>query len=130
MVHQASRAAPRPVLPPGYRLAALGLVLFGIGSLLDLLAGLAGFTENDISGLVSPPRLVQGLGAFLLISGPVRAAAARPASPRPGWPELGPTVVAMTAGLTLLSGFTSYLHPLVDPFAAGSPRGHSTPTFI
>src|SRR5437879_4785447 len=82
----------RPFLaavPDGYELSAVGVVLFGIGGLLDMLWHLAFGIEVSTDALLSPTHLLLVSSGILIISGPLRAGWRRHQA-RAGWRTAGP----------------------------------------
>jgi hypothetical protein len=61
-------------LPAGYPLAAVGVVVFGLGGVLDLLWHTAFGVEQGIDALLSPSHLTLFVGGMLLLTAPVRGA--------------------------------------------------------
>lgn len=69
--------ATRDALPRGYEATAIGLGVFLIGGVLDMIKhSLWGF-EEAFNALVSPPHLVIGAGMFLVIAGVIGSGFAR-----------------------------------------------------
>lgn len=104
-------------LPAGYGLSAVGVLIFGVTGVLDLIGhALFGF-EASIQALLSPTH--QGLfgGFFLIALGPLRAAAGRSAPARMTLGAAIPLVIAATCALCALTYATlAYL-----PLGAGVP---------
>ena len=116
----------RPFLaavPAGYELSALGVVLFGIGGLLDMLWHLAFGIEVSTDALLSPTHLLLVSSGILIISGPLRAGWRRHQATS-GWRTAGPAIVAATLVLAAFGFFTQFAHPFVQALA--SPEQHST----
>lgn len=108
------------VLPRGYWLSALGVILFGVGGVADLIwHTLFGF-EANIEALLSPTHLILATSGFLVVSGPLRAMAARSTWRPHAWSDMGPAILASTAVLALLSFFTEFAHPLVRIYVSQS----------
>jgi hypothetical protein len=61
-------------VPVGYGLGALGIVIFGLGGLGDLIWHSVFGIETDLKALLSPTHLILFLGAFLILTSPLRAA--------------------------------------------------------
>jgi hypothetical protein len=96
-------------LPPGYFPALIGAGIFLFGGVFDLgWHTLFGF-EADTEALLSPAHLVLAIGAFLLITAPLRALWQRPVTTDENrWVNLWPALVSMTLFLSLLTFFTQY----------------------
>ena len=92
----------RSALPNGYQLALLGVFIFAAGGVGDLIWHELFGIEEDFEALISPTHLMLGAGLGLIVSGPLRAALARPHQ-RPTWREIAPALVATAA---LISAFT------------------------
>lgn len=109
-------------LPPGYMLSLLGVMIFSVGGLLDLLWHSVFGIEANIEALLSPTHLLLALGAILIVAGPLRSAWQRyePATVH-GWAALGPLVVAAALVVALLAAMTSFAHPFIDTFAGKTP---------
>lgn len=96
-------------LPRGYMLALGGVVIFGLGGAFDMFwHETFGFEEN-IEALLSPSHLLLATGAFLFLTGPVRAAWMR--ANASGWRDLLPAILALAMVLSLLTFFTMYANP-------------------
>ncbi len=91
-------------LPAGYGLAAVGLVVFLLGGLVDMVWHTLLGVEVALDALLSPPHLMLFAGGMLALTSPVRAAAARLGpSPRPR--QVWPAVLAVSAATALTSFF-------------------------
>ncbi len=99
-------------LPRGYNLSLIGVVIFMLGGGFDFVwHSLFGF-EATIDALLSPAHLWLATGAFLFLTGPIRAAWLRPrAEERTGWLGSLSLVIALCGLLSLLTFFTQYAHP-------------------
>ncbi len=106
-------------LPVGYWLSLLGVALFAVGGLGDMIWHTLFGIEAGSEALTSPTHLMLGIGMALVFSGPLRAAWSRAKSDQMrGWGQLGPVLMVTTLVFTLLTFFTSYAHPMVEPVAA------------
>lgn len=96
-------------LPQGYRLALIGVIIFFAAGASDFVwHSLFGF-ESGVDALLSPSHLALATGAFLFITGPLRAGWNRPkAETKPGWAGLLPVVLALLSLFSLLTFFTQY----------------------
>ncbi len=122
----------RPLIaavPEGYELSALGVVLFGLGGVLDLLWHLRFGIEADIAALLSPTHLLLATSGVLILTGPLRAAWRRRQS-RLGWRTGGPAVVAATLTLAMLGFFTQFAHPFVTAQASTAQQTSRDPASI
>ena len=103
-------------LPAGYAVSMLGILIFAAGGVGDMLWHEIFGIEADIDALFSPSHLVLALGMNMTITGPLRAAWARPGY-RLTWRTAGPMLLALAS---LISGFTFLLmasHPLTANIA-------------
>jgi hypothetical protein len=111
-------------LPRGYWLSLVGVMIFALGGVGDLIWHSLFGIEVNTDALLSPSHLLLGVGMFLIWSGPMRAGWLRlPAANRLGWREAGPLLISATLILTLLMFFTQFTHPMVIPVAAGYGGG-------
>jgi hypothetical protein len=106
------------VLPPGYDLALLGVLLFGLGGIADFCWHLVFGFEAGLEILLSPTHLLLALGASLLVSTPLRAAWRRPdTSPQARWASHGPMLCSLTLLLSVFTLITLFAHPFVNLWA-------------
>jgi hypothetical protein len=106
-------------LPEGYSLSMLGVLVFAAGGVGDLLWHELFGIEAEFDALFSPSHLVLAIGINLMITGPLRAAWARPER-RLTWQTGGPALLSLAA---LISGFTFLTmasHPLVSNIAGAT----------
>ncbi|MGH8526270.1 MAG: hypothetical protein ACREXY_19315, partial [Gammaproteobacteria bacterium] len=105
----------RRAMPPGYELSLLGLLIFVLSGLGDLIwHELFGF-EHDLEALLSPTHLVLALGGTLMIAGPFRSAWQRPDTPSaPSLATQWPMLLSLTLLLSILTFFTQFAHPFVE----------------
>jgi hypothetical protein len=102
-------------IPGGYELSLLGVPLFAIAGVGDLIwHTLFGF-EVGIEPLLSPTHLMLAFSGMLIMSGPLRAAWRRddPVS-KQGWATLLPAILSLTAVLSISAFFTTFAHPFVQ----------------
>jgi len=111
--------------PPGYELSLLGVAVFALAGAGDMLWHILFGIEAGTQALLSPTHLGLALGMGLIVTGPLRAAWRR-RGPAAGWRAQGPMVLALTSLLSVLTLFTLYAHPIVQPAAgAGHPYAGS-----
>lgn len=113
-------------LPVGYWLSLVGVALFAVGGVGDMIWHTLFGIEDGSEALTSPTHLMLAIGMALVFTGPLRAAWARRDEAR-GWRSLGPAIISATLLLVLLAFFTSYANPTVNPIAARF--GGSAPRF-
>src|SRR5260370_4551066 len=102
-------------IPDGYQLALLGVPVFAIAGVGDLIwHTLFGF-EVGIEPLLSPTHLLLAFSGVLIMSGPLRAAMRRdiPVETQ-NWATLLPAILSMTAILSVFTFFTSFVNPFVQ----------------
>src|SRR5215216_709101 len=93
-------------LPFGYFPALVGIGIFAVGGVFDLVwHTLFGF-EVSMEALLSPSHLLLASGSFLFISAPFRAAWGRQGAAN--WRTLLPAMLSMAAILSQLTFFTQY----------------------
>jgi hypothetical protein len=120
VVRLVRRSTESPALPPGFGLSVLGLLLFALAGAGDALWHTIFGIEEDIEALLSPPHLMLGAGAFLIVSGPARAAwRDLGEGAGSGWKRLGPPLLSTAMVLSLATFLTEYANPLSIPLAAG-----------
>jgi len=102
-------------LPRGYGISRVGVLVFLSGGLFDFAwHSWFGF-EANVEALLSPAHLLLATGAFLFLTGPLRAAWMRPRDERKdGWLNLLPVVVSLCGLLSLMTFFTQYAHPFAN----------------
>ena len=102
-------------LPDGYALSVLGVPLFAVGGVGDLIwHALFGF-EVGIEPLLSPTHLALALSGTFIMSGPLRAAMRRPDPvSKQSWATLLPAIISLTATFSVSTFFTNFAHPMVQ----------------
>ncbi len=116
-------------LPKGYWLALIGVVIFALGGVGDMIWHTLFGIEGGTEALTSPTHIMLAIGMGLVFSGPLRAAWNRPADgTQRSWRALGPALITSTLLLALISFFTGYAHPVVSPLALfGNTGGRANP---
>lgn len=106
------------VMPRGYELSLLGVVIFAVGGVLDTGWHLLFGIEQSTAALLSPTHLMLLLGGVLAMSGPLRAAWQRPKVRREQTLfDLLPAVLSLAYVLVLFMFFTQYADPISEPQA-------------
>jgi len=100
----------RAAIPRGYGTSVVGVVVFGVGGLLDMAWHVAFGVELGNDALLSPTHLLLGLGGALMATGPLRADLYRGDRARSLADRL-PMVLSLTAFFSLLTFFTLYADP-------------------
>jgi hypothetical protein len=111
----------REALPPGYGLSLLGVMIFAVGGVLDMIWHLLFGIEVSVEALLSPTHLILAFGLVLIVTGPFRAARLHlPAEQTYSWIQLLPALLSLTFVLSSFEGFTQYAHPQVSTWAAAN----------
>jgi hypothetical protein len=104
-------------IPPGYLVSAIGIAIYAVGGVGDLIWHTVFGIESRVEALLSPSHLTLLIGAALFRIGPLRAAWLRPDDGPHSWSTLAPAILATTYVLSSFSFFTQYVHPLGLPVA-------------
>src|SRR5438270_12095353 len=109
-------------LPAGYELSLLGVPLFGIGGVGDMIwHTLFGF-EVGVDQVLSPTHLVLASSGILIMTGPFRAAMRRrDSTTSPGWTRLLPMLLSLIALSLTFSFFTEFANPFVRTWTVTTP---------
>lgn len=112
------------LLPVGYDLSLLGIIIFAGGGSADLLWHELFGIEENIAALFSPSHLTLIVGMALIVTGPIRAIGHRPTA-QSGWADLFPVVLCVTFLISLLTFITQFAYFLTEPWIANglSSRG-------
>jgi Tol biopolymer transport system component len=106
-------------LPPGYSVSLLGVIIFAVGGVLDMIWHILFGIEQSVDALLSPTHLMLALGIVLMVTGPLRAAWLRfPGDKVDGSVKLFPAVLSIALVLSLFAFLTEYAHPQVSTWAA------------
>ena len=105
-------------VPPGYGVAVVGVLVFGLGGVGDFVWHSAFGFEESFEAVVSPSHLTLAVGAVLFLSAPMRAAATRDRAVDAGASVLStvPLVVSLTLVLAIVGMFGGFANPLVRPY--------------
>jgi Tol biopolymer transport system component len=110
-------------LPPGYSVSLLGVIVFGVGGVLDMIWHILFGTEVSVQALLSPTHLMLGLGTVLIVTGALRSAWLRlPEHKNYGWAQLMPAVICIGLLVSLFAFFTQYAHPQVSTYSSSDAR--------
>ena len=104
-------------LPAGYDLSLIGVLVFVLGGVLDMLWHVVFGVEADVEALLSPSHLVLAVGSTLILTGPLRAAWRRRESSA-SWPA----VLSLGFLLSSFSFWTQYAHHFGRPWPASGNR--------
>jgi hypothetical protein len=94
-------------VPPGYFLSLVGIALFFVGGLADLIKHTHIGFEPDYDALVNPTHLTFGFGILLAVCGPLRSALF---APRPR------TFAGLMPAIVSTAGILELLHWATNPF--------------
>ncbi len=106
------------MLPPGYGLSLIGVLVFAVAGFLDMLWHLAFGIEFDTASLLSPTHLGLALGAALIVSGPLRAAWQRLDDGPRSWSIWVTALASLTFLYSLVTFMTQFANPVVWPLAS------------
>ncbi len=120
----ASGGARYGALPPGYGLSFLGVVVFTLGGVGDLIWHTLLGVEADLDALLSPTHLALAAGGVFIISGPFRAEWRRQPRSALTFIQAVPMLISLTLVVSVLAFFTQFAHPLVHLWSAGPPPSH------
>jgi len=104
-------------LPPGYDWSLIGVLVFVLGGVLDMLWHVVFGIEADVEALLSPSHLVLAIGSTLILTGPLRAAWRR-VDRDASWPA----VLSLAFLLSSFSFWTQYAHHFGRPWPAAGNR--------
>lgn len=121
LLAMARGVAWRLAIPAGYRIALLGVVLFWIGGVSDVLWHSLFGIEQNVNALLSPPHLLLAGGVWLMVSGPFHAAWQRTDTAALGWARLGPGLLSLTCMLSTGTFILQIAHPVANLWGAGIP---------
>ncbi len=108
-------------MPAGYNLSLVGVAVFLVGGVGDMVWHMLFGIEVNIEVLLSPSHLLLALGGALLVTGPLRAAWVCTTNDS-HWAALLPALLSLTLLLALLSFFTAYANPFTELLAAQAAR--------
>ncbi|HET9029840.1 MAG TPA: hypothetical protein VFN49_06655 [Candidatus Aquilonibacter sp.] len=118
-------------LPPGYRLAVVGIPVFFLAGIGDLIWHELLGIEEGVDALLSPTHQLLGLGIFMLASGPI-ASVLRDRRASTSWQRQLPLVLSLASWLTLVHFGTAYAfdpaagHSNAPPVVDGFSRSYFT----
>jgi hypothetical protein len=116
------RGAPwSRALPVGYGLSFVGVFIFLIAGVADMLWHVIFGIESGVEGLISPSHLALAFGGGLMVTGPLRAVLHASAPPGPSWISRWPMVVSLTLFVSLLTFFTEYASPYGTTWVSQAP---------
>jgi PDZ domain len=120
--YRAAGHSGRWSMPPGYELSLLGVAIFALGGVGDMMWHTLFGIEVDLDALLSPTHLLLALGGSLMVTGPLRAAWHRLEEGSPSLVSSLPMLLSLTLLLSLFTFLTQYVHPFGATVAAESYR--------
>jgi hypothetical protein len=110
-------------VPRGYGLGVVGVAVFAVGGVGDLLWHQAFGIETGIAALLSPTHLLLFTGVALILLSPFRAAWSSPEPPSAGLRGILPAVLSITLLTALVAFFFGYsaLFSIDLAFSASAP---------
>jgi hypothetical protein len=118
-------------LPEGYWFSVVGIALFGVAGIGDMVWHEMFGIEANVEALLSPTHLLLIVGAGLFVSGPIRSAWRRLDPSDASWSDQFPMVLSSTITLSVLTFATMYAHPIVNPLAgAGHQHADEIPLVV
>ena len=108
-------------LPVGYGLSFIGVFIFLVAGVADMLWHAAFGIEAGVEGLISPSHLVLALGGGLIVTGPLRAGLHGPPPAGQSWISRMPMVGSLTLLLSLFTFFTEYASPYGTTWVTQAP---------
>lgn len=121
----------RNAVPIGYEYALIGVAIFLLGGIGDLLWHEAFGIESDIEALLSPTHLVLATGFFLMTSANVRIWLIREDQEcHTGFVQSFPMTFSATCVLSILTFMMQFAHLAVIRAAGTPPEAHATAIFL
>jgi hypothetical protein len=98
-------------IPRGYRLGLVGIAIFGVGGIGDMLWHIIFGIEKNIAALLSPTHLLLFLGGMLILTTPLRAEWGAPGSPEAtrSLRQFLPALLSIALATTLTTFITMYV---------------------
>ena len=109
-------------IPVGYELGVAGVLLFGVGGLMDLIWHTVFGIEQNSNALFSPVHLWLVASGTLVLSSPLRAAWRLERSETPGWRAFAPTFVSWLTSFSFITFIEQWLWGLMTPIHANGYR--------
>lgn len=122
VLNHAHGFAWKHTMPAGYEVSLLGVPLFAMAGISDLVWHTFFGFEVNLETVLSPTHLLLAFSGILIMGGPFRAAMLRPTIPVQGsftstlghgWKTLCPMLLSLTAILSVFTFFTQFAHPFV-----------------
>lgn len=102
-------AAGRAAIPAGYDLGLLGVLIFGVGGVGDMIWHILFGIEKSYTALLSPTHVLLFIGCLLILTTPLRSAWQDPNRVEaPAFRDFLPTLLSATMGATMVAFFFMY----------------------
>jgi hypothetical protein len=111
IVNRSRGVARSEALPNGYYLSLIGVALFGVGGVGDMIWHKTFGIEKSIEISFSPTHLLLITSMFLMVSGLVRAAWQRRDSGQIALRNLIPALIGFTFCVSIIHFITQFMHP-------------------
>jgi hypothetical protein len=106
----------RQAIPSGYSLSMIGIPIFGMTGIADMIWHQTFGFEVGVENLFSPTHMMLAVSGVLLISGPLLATWRRSdGETKPGWKTHFPAALALLMILSTLTFFTEYANTFSSP---------------
>jgi len=114
----------REAIPVGYELSLLGVPLFLIAGVADMIWHILFGIERSTEALLSPTHLLLAFSGVLIVSGPLRAAWHRSNTrANSSWILLFPMLLSFLATYSFFTFFTEYASPFVRTWLVTQGNG-------
>lgn len=100
------------ILPQGYNLSLLGILIFGIGGVLDFIWHYFFGFEKSIEAVVSPTHLLLAIGTILIITGPLRSVFSRSNIAGAYFQNI-PALISVIMSIVIFQALTYYANHLI-----------------
>lgn len=120
--NRAAGASGWRAVPAGYEPAVIGVAVFALGGLGDMIWHLLFGIEIDLEALLSPTHMLLALGGGLIVSGPLRSAWSRTGERPHSLREFLPVLLSTGMVLSVITFMTQYVHPFGTTWASAARR--------
>jgi hypothetical protein len=108
-------------VPVGYGLGLLGVAVFALGGLFDMVWHEVFGIEVDLEALLSPSHLILFSGGLLVVTSPLRAAWADPESMVPSFRQFLPALLSVTLATATVAFFFMVFAPTLSGAMSPGP---------